>query len=135
MSGTEPPVRAASRKFPSNPLEYLMKHGLGQPSSLRVIARAVIAVGQQQPICQPVEGAVTEGVSGALEAERVKDRLVGDGAEREDGLERREGGDLEAEERLAGADFLGRRLGRPPTQERLYLRHQKPNEKLIPPPW
>ena len=90
--------------------EHGSEHRRRQPSGIGVVARAVIAVGQQQPGLHAVNGAVPEGMERQALAQRSQYRSMGDAAQRQDGFQLRQARDLIHQERAAGGDFRRRRL-------------------------
>ena len=69
--------------------EDRLEHGRGQAPGIGVVARAVIAVGEQKAAVQVsafqlVERAVREAIGALLEAEGLQDAAMGDGAQGQD---------------------------------------------------
>src|SRR3546814_19415661 len=86
--------------------------------SVRVVARAVIAIDQHPAAGQPVFGEMAEPRLGQPPAQCLHRRLMRDLAERDEDARSGQRRDRGFEERTAGADFLWRRL---------VLRRQAPN--------
>ncbi len=91
--------------------EHGAEHLRRQPAGVRVEPRAVIAVEQRRALASSCIGAMAEGAARRLRAEREQRGVVGDLAERHDGLR---GVGISAivagEEAAAGADLRRRRL-------------------------
>ena len=95
--------------------EDLVEHLGGETAGVRVVAGAVIAVGQQQAGRQRVQAAVDERVgAGRPHGQGAQDLIVGALAQRHQDPQVRHDGELGLQERPAGREFqgLGLVLGR-----------------------
>src|SRR3984893_156572 len=81
-----PSCPASSVEPGAHRLEHGAEHVRRQPTGVRVLARAVIAV-ENREIADRVDGAVAERGRRRTPAERDDDAVMGDGAERDDGGE------------------------------------------------
>ena len=87
--------------------EYLFEHLRRQAARVGVVARAVIAVGEDQAAGEFMQRPVAERPGRALQPQGRNHRVVGEGAERQYRLEARVRGDLGGEVSPAGVDLSG----------------------------
>ena len=114
LSGLSQGKRGTAFQRARDPCEDGAKHLRRQHAGIGVVARAVIAVEQDEAM-RPLAGqdefaAVAKGQPGRRLPECACHAVVGDTPERDDGPQIRHGGERRLEKDPAGADFERRRL-------------------------
>jgi hypothetical protein len=87
--------------------EHGFEHRDSELTGIGIEPGAVIAVGQQRAIRQPMQATMCEWEAPATQAERLEHGLVSDNAEREDRAELGRAGYLGSEKAPASRDFTG----------------------------
>ena len=92
--------------------EHVTEHGFGQAAGIRVVAGAVVAVGEHQAGREPVQSSMTKGPAGAPLPECRENRIVCYDAKSKHGSKVRESGNFGLQKLPAIGDLCANRLVR-----------------------
>src|SRR5262245_65562337 len=109
-SCTPAPSSGARAEAALRRLDGLAEHVLCQHAGLRVVARAMVAIDQPEPVRQRMHAAMAEPEGRGSAADRCHDRVVRHAAEGEDRLEPRQATGLALEKPASGERLRRRRL-------------------------
>src|SRR3954470_10410656 len=93
---------SACPKLGNDARENGVEHRSRKPAGIRVLARAMVAVEQHDPLLELMAGRMGKDILAPLQAKGFERAVMRDAAKRENGAQRRKRGEARGEEAAAG---------------------------------